>query len=356
MKVYIGLGGIGCRTLDCFAKTNKEKNLYYYIDGDESVREYENGYWMPQLVYGTAALRTIGRNSIDYELYTHALDSFFADIKEQDEVELVFVLSSFGGFGGAVASPLIRYVEAIAWRRITKCSVLAFNENAFRANGFPEVMLGQFELNTIEFVEEMRIYEQAKDIVACFQSTIFNPECRMFLINTQELKVVDFWKCLSCSDKQIEQLDCKDQYMLSRVKKDEMPDVFISYSSKDQHVADLIVDQLSGMGISSWIATKNIKEGSYAKQIVQGIKNSKVFLVLISNNSICSEQVKNEIDRAFNRLKEGIKIIPFVLDDSELDDECKYYLCRQEMFWGKEPPIKSRIRELANEINRMLTE
>ncbi|MDO5407800.1 MAG: toll/interleukin-1 receptor domain-containing protein [Eubacteriales bacterium] len=353
MKFYIGLGGIGCQVLADFAEKTKDSSLHYYIDGDERLREQKNGYWIPKLKNG-ATLRTIGRNAIDYELYTKSLDSFFSAVTEQDEVELVFVLSSFGGFGGAAVSQLVRYLEAIAWKKITGCSVIAFNENVFGKGGFPEVLMRQFELNTIDFVEEMRVYEQAGDSADYFQSRIFNPECRAFLIDTQKLRTDEFWKCLTCSEKQIEQLDCKAKYRLSRTKREELPDVFISYSSKDQVIADLIADELSGSGISSWIATRNIKEGSYAKQIMQGIKNSRVFLVLISKNSICSEQVKNEIDRAFNRLKEGIKIIPFILDDSELDDECKYYLCRQEMFSGKEPPVKERIRELVREIQKMV--
>ena len=75
---------------------------------------------------------------------------------------------------------------------------------------------------------------------------------------------------------------------------------------------------------------------------------------MLSKNSIASEQVKNEIDRAFSRLKDGLKIVPFIIDDSELDDECSYYLCRQEFYFGKTPPIKARIDELVGKISGML--
>lgn len=87
---------------------------------------------------------------------------------------------------------------------------------------------------------------------------------------------------------------------------------------------------------------------------MQAIREAKLFLVVISKNSISSEQVKNEIDRAFNRVKDGMIIVPFIIDDSEMDDECQYYLCRQEMFFGKKPPIDERIHELILRIKDVL--
>lgn len=47
-------------------------------------------------------------------------------------------------------------------------------------------------------------------------------------------------------------------------------------------------------------------------------------------------------------------IIPFVIDDTELDDECQYYLCRQEMFYGTVPPVDERIEELITHIKNIL--
>ena len=89
------------------------------------------------------------------------------------------------------------------------------------------------------------------------------------------------------------------------------------------------------------------------QSISQDQRNNAVILE-ISKNSIASEQVKNEIDRAFSRLSEGMRIIPFIMDDSKLDDECAYYLCRQEFFFGNRPPQDMRIKELAQTIKEML--
>lgn len=148
------------------------------------------------------------------------------------------------------------------------------------------------------------------------------------------------------------QLKQKQNYTIKNKKLS--PPVFISYSSKDQNIANELSEALQKHGIESWISSKSIKEGSYAKQIIQGINGAKIFLVLISKNSIASNHVKNEIDRAHSRLKEGIIIIPFIIDECELDEECEYYLCRQEMINGTNPPILDRINEIAIRITNLL--
>jgi formylglycine-generating enzyme required for sulfatase activity len=61
----------------------------------------------------------------------------------------------------------------------------------------------------------------------------------------------------------------------------------------------------------------------YAEEIVQGIKNTKIFLLLITENSINSVPVDRELEVAFNLKK---IIIPFHLDTSIIDDGWLYYL------------------------------
>jgi hypothetical protein len=46
--------------------------------------------------------------------------------------------------------------------------------------------------------------------------------------------------------------------------------------------------------------------------------------------------------------------MPFKIDDSELDDECRYYLGRQEFFMGIKPPIEERIKQFVNSIKKVL--
>lgn len=350
MKFYIGLGGIGCHTLyhfyeKCDDASNKN---FFYVNTELLIENSANVYIIPNVSKGTSMLRCIGRNLVNYELYTGAMNTFFAEIRDAEEIELIFVLSSFGGFGGAALAPIMDYIEALSWGKLKSCKVVAFNEYAYNELGIPNYLFQKFETNTIDLVSELSAREQSYAASRQFKEKIFNPGCSSFLINTKNIQLDEFWKYIDFSVDELQKLDCKDKYVLSTTQK--KTDVFISYSSKDQDVADLIVDSLEAYGFNSWIATRDIKEGSYAKQIMQGIREANVFLVLISKNSIESEQVKNEIDRAFNRIKDGMKIIPFILDNSELDDECQYYLCRQEMFFGKMPPISERVKELVSKI------
>lgn len=104
-------------------------------------------------------------------------------------------------------------------------------------------------------------------------------------------------------------------------------DVFISYSSKDKTVADAICHVLEQKGLTCWIAPRDVQPGArYAAEIVNGIKNCRVMVLVYSKNSNQSDHVANEVDRAFNSEK---TIIPFLVDDTPMNDEFDYYLARK---------------------------
>lgn len=357
MKFYIGLGGIGCRTLLQYQNSHEQDSdkKFYYVNTESLGKQITgNQYIFSDTVDCTGMRRYAGKNIVNYEIYNGLMSDFFKAIKIAEHVDLVFSLSSFGGFGGAAIIPLIDYLEAISWKKLHSCVVFSFNENAHIKWGFTETIIHKFQENTIEYVNELLAREQDVNSAYCTGNR-FNPGCKAYLIDTQGINIDEFWKCFDLSEVELQRLDCKKKYRLTQSKiYNRKPDVFISYSSKDQEIADKIADNLMCAGFQTWIATRDIKEGSYAKQIMQAIREAKLFLVVISKNSISSEQVKNEIDRAFNRVKDGIVIVPFIIDDSEMDDECQYYLCRQEMFFGKKPPIDDRIHELIIRIKDVL--
>lgn len=357
MKFYIGLGGIGCRTLLQYQNLHEQDSdkKFYYVNTEPLGKQITGDvYIFPDAVDGTGMRRYAGRNIVNYEIYNGLMSAFFKAIKTAEHVDLVFSLSSFGGFGGAAIIPLIDYLEAISWKKLQSCVVFSFNENAHIKLGFPEDIIHKFQENTIEYATELLAREQDVTSTYCIGNR-FNPGCKSYLIDTQDINVDEFWKCFDFSEAELQRLDCKKKYRLKQPKiHNRKPDIFISYSSKDQEIADKIADNLMRAGFQTWIATRDIKEGSYAKQIMQAIRDAKLFLVVISKNSISSEQVKNEIDRAFNRVKDGMIIVPFIIDNSEMDDECQYYLCRQEMFFGKIPPIDDRIHELIMRIKDVL--
>lgn len=115
-------------------------------------------------------------------------------------------------------------------------------------------------------------------------------------------------------------------------------DVFISYSSKDVEIAKYLCKRIEENGLKCWIAPRNEVAGvSYAKQIIQAISNSSVFLVCFSQYANKSEHVESEIDNAFSN---GKVLIPFRVDNCEMSAEMKYYLNKKH--WQNGIPVDEK--------------
>lgn len=107
-----------------------------------------------------------------------------------------------------------------------------------------------------------------------------------------------------------------------------MKDIFVSYSSKDESVAKNVCRFLESSNMNCWVAYRDIQHGkTYASEILRGIKETKITLLLFSKNSNASEHVLNEIDYAFTHNK---IIVPFKLEETEMSDELLYYLSRKQ--------------------------
>lgn len=112
-------------------------------------------------------------------------------------------------------------------------------------------------------------------------------------------------------------------------------DVFISYEHGDKEKVDAIVSLLEKQGVSCWIAPRDVGPRRYAKAIVEGIENCKIFLLMLSHTSAVSEHVLNEVEMAYNkrRAKNGsLTIETICLEKLNLDDpefnEIMYYIRR----------------------------
>ena len=129
-------------------------------------------------------------------------------------------------------------------------------------------------------------------------------------------------------------------------------EVFISYhTASSAQTVHQICTALEGAGISCWYAPRNV-EGDYAGAIVRAINNCKVFLIILNKSSNASEDVRNEINCAFERFRrhENIVLLPFRMDDCALSDEVFYYLGRIHMMDGSLPPQLQRVQELIDRI------
>lgn len=103
------------------------------------------------------------------------------------------------------------------------------------------------------------------------------------------------------------------------------PNVFISYSRKDQEQAYAICELLNKNGIPYWIDKEGKYSGSNFKGvIVEQIKKSSVVLFLSSQNSNQSSNVIKEIGISVHYQK---PIIPIKLDTYSYDVNIEYDLC-----------------------------
>ena len=102
------------------------------------------------------------------------------------------------------------------------------------------------------------------------------------------------------------------------------PYVFISYSTKDSDVANLVHSYLEGNGISCWIASQNIEGGeSFAMKIVDAIEECAAFVLIASEHSNDSPHVSREMSLATGKDK---KIIPFRIQEYTLSKNNVYFL------------------------------
>ena len=101
-------------------------------------------------------------------------------------------------------------------------------------------------------------------------------------------------------------------------------DVFISYSSLDQKVAEGVCAYLEQHRIRCFIAYRDIPKGVvWAKYIVEALDESRMMVVVFSGNFNRSEQVDREIELASEDKK---PILTFRIADEAFRGAKKYYL------------------------------
>ena len=128
-------------------------------------------------------------------------------------------------------------------------------------------------------------------------------------------------------------------------------DVFISYSSFDEAIARDVCRVLEENGICCWIALRDAKPGNpYACEIMSGIEESKMLLLIFSSNSNVSEHVASEIEEAFNKKK---PIIVFLIENKPMTQELKYFLKRKHWLVAY-PDYKQKLGNLVHATNNIL--
>ena len=126
-------------------------------------------------------------------------------------------------------------------------------------------------------------------------------------------------------------------------------EVFVSYASQDRDRILDLVDRLDKAGVSVWIDQMSIEGATmWSQEIVAAIRNCKVLILAISENSADSENVVKEVALASEGRK---RILPVYLASAEIPESMAYQLAgiqRVEFFEGaEEAGLQSMIRALA---------
>ncbi len=131
---------------------------------------------------------------------------------------------------------------------------------------------------------------------------------------------------------------------------------FISYSHKDCAVANCIANGLESKGIKPWIDHRMIRNSDYAEDIVKGISNSQAFLILVSENSMHSNDVLREVRNASVYAdRDMLRIWPVLLQRVQYPEKFAYYLAGLDYVDISVPPVEEKAMELCDVIRRKIT-
>ena len=101
---------------------------------------------------------------------------------------------------------------------------------------------------------------------------------------------------------------------------------FISHSSIDKKFVRQLASDLVAAGVQVWLDEQQIKVGeSIPEKVAQGLAESDVFLVVISENSIHSPWVQKELNGALVREIERreVTVLPVKLDITKMPESLK---------------------------------
>lgn len=133
--------------------------------------------------------------------------------------------------------------------------------------------------------------------------------------------------------------------------------IFISYTTRgDADAAFRLVDLLEASGIKCWIAPRDIDEGeNWADAIPNAIEGCHLVVLLLSDQSMASEEIKKEVNLANSRNK---KILPVRLENIPLRASFEYHLATKQWIDAIEGDFDTRFtktiqaatREVARDI------
>lgn len=120
--------------------------------------------------------------------------------------------------------------------------------------------------------------------------------------------------------------------------------VFVSHSSKNFALADEIRALLEDRGVGCWIAPRDISGSKlYFEEIISGIRECSVTLLLLTDESNKSDAVAREIERSFGYQK---PVLPLRLKAVEPSIKLEFIVKSCQFIDAFNTPIKKRVNEV----------
>lgn len=129
--------------------------------------------------------------------------------------------------------------------------------------------------------------------------------------------------------------------------------IFLSHSSKDSAIAKKMCEYLEERGEKCFIAPRDIRYGNeYAEEIVNGIDNSVLMVLLLSENSNNSPHVLREVERAVSK---SVPIVVYKLEEVELSKSMEYFLMTHQWLESKKQIDFSNLIECIHRIKNSVS-
>ncbi len=104
-----------------------------------------------------------------------------------------------------------------------------------------------------------------------------------------------------------------------------MKEIFISYSRQDQEPVGRLRDHLEGLDYGVFLDQDDIRAGRlWRAQIVQAIEDCSLYLIVLSENSLHSDNVRRELDLARQKNKSILPV--FLVEQLALTRDMEYQL------------------------------
>jgi len=129
-------------------------------------------------------------------------------------------------------------------------------------------------------------------------------------------------------------------------------EAFISHSSSDKEMAEHLMATLEQHGVRCWAAMRDALYGpTYAKQIVDAIRNSKVMVLLFSTAANDSPHIVREVERAVD-LK--VPLITVRVENIQPCDDLAYFLTVCHWMDAYKGDFEQHALKLSSQVRQML--